>query len=90
MNKSLSSHVRKDKTDHRHKKKEMLTLSVIREIQVLTAMKENFISSEMQKLNFNLIKLNLIFLPILVKMKDNGNPHTLVGGTVIESNPFVK
>ena len=68
----------------------MLTLSVIREIQVLTAIKGNFTSSEMQKLNFNLIKFKFNFLPILVKMKDNGNPHTLVGGTVIESNPFVK
>lgn len=58
------------------------TLSVIRKIQVLTAMEGNFTPSESKNLT--------LIVSILVKMKDNGNPHILLSETAIESNPFVK
>lgn len=60
----------------------MSTWSVIREIQVLTAIKGNFISSEMQILNSNSIHFD--------KEQDNGNPHILMGGPITEYNSFVK
>ena len=45
-------------------------------------MEGNFTPSESKNLT--------LIVSILVKMKDNGNPHILLSETAIESNPFVK
>ena len=51
-------------------------------MKVLTAIKGKFTLSESKTLT--------LIVSILVQMKDNGNPHTLLGETAIEFNPFVK